>query len=614
VHMGKRLLILLILTSCASQKPKGNIVRLTAEESEDQIKNIEVLQKGAFEAPAFAQKIAPAKPEEAAVFHFTMANAYSLDNETEKAIESFRAALVHDGGSALLRARLAAELVKVNAFAEAKILCEEAIKIDPKYVDSYLLLAGIQVAAKELEGAIKTYEAALKVDARNRDALLYYGVTLAEVGRIQQSVVQMEKLIALKDKDDSTIDRSVAFYYLAKIQEQAGNRQKAKDALRAALKNRPGFARAALLLADYYGNEKAAAISVLEDTFRENHSGELAERLAEIYLERNSFAKAVVYIETLVEEDPTNENMKLKLSLVYWQLKWFDKARLILQGLMNRYPQSSEIAFYLGELEMERSRLDNALVYYRKVSPDYPKFESMVARVSQLFKAEKDFSSAESFVRDALRKKPDGVQLYTHLASIHEDQNKLEEAKETLEKGYSLFPKDEGILYYLGFIQDRLGEKEKALKYMDKLLVVNPDNANALNFIGYGLLESGRELDRASELLSRAVKIRPQDPFILDSYGWLLYRQGKHGEAMKTLEKAVALKSDEAVILEHLGDVYLALNLRAKAIAVYEKALALGGEPELMSRLEIKRENARTLAKNRTPKKKQDSRLPASAK
>lgn len=607
--MGRSIFLLVLalsFTACSTAKPRGQVVRLESnftEKSDDKTAPEKIslsVQNSQSALPI------PSEGEDAAVYHFTMGQAYALDNDPQRAIESYRATLVHDPQSALVRARLGAELVKIGAYSEAKVLCEEAIKIDPKYVDSYLLLAGIQVAAKEYEGAIQTYGKALKVDPNNRDALLYHGVTLAEVGRAKEGIAQLEKLVKLKDQPESSIDQGVAYYYLAKVYDQISQKENAIVALKSSLKKRPGFAKAALALADLYmeRKEEKLAYAVMEEAFRESPGSELAERLAEFYMERNDFPKAVVYLETLVEEDPANENMKLRLSLVYWQLKWYDKARLILSNLLERYPASSEIAFYMGELELERKDLDGALLYYKKISSDYAKYDQMVNRVVFLYRQQKRYGEAESFLLEAMRQRPDMVAFYPLLAALYEDQNKLEESKLALVRGEKQFPADENILYYLGFLYDRLGEKDKGVATMERLLSLNPNNANALNFVGYNLVEKGGDLDHAHELLARAMALKPGDAFVLDSYGWLLYRLGKGREAMKHLEKAAALKPEEGVISEHLADVYAALNMPQKAIAAYDKAIKAGGDKEFVARVESKRENVqRALAEGEPGKR-----------
>jgi len=595
-------LLFLGLTACAASKPRGQVVRMQGDFSRrgsDGSAPADVKANGAYAISGGSRGSVldvPFSPEDAAVFHFSLGQAYSLDNDPQRAIESYRATLVHDPKSALVRARLAAELVKLGSFAEAKTLCEEAIQLDPGYVDSYLLLAGIQVAAKEYSSAVSTYNQALKVDPKNRDALLYLGVTLAEVGKVKDGVSQLEKLVKLKDNSESNIDQSVAYYYLAKIYDQAGEREKGIKAYQAALKKRPGFAKAALALSDIYvaRTELDKAYKVLEEAFAESRAADIAERLAERHLEQNDYKGAVIYLETLVEEDPTNENMKLRLALVYWQVQWLDKARMLLTDLHSRYPGSSEIAYYLGELELERGDFDGALNFYKKVNSDYAKYDQMVSRVAYAYRQQGKLSAAEDFLLEAMRKRADVIAFYPLLAAVYEDQKRMDESRLVLERGEKLFPNDENILYYLGFTLDRLGDKKQALRKMEHLLTVNPENANALNFVGYTLVEDDSRQEEAKVYLERALKLKPDDAFILDSYGWLLYRTGDRQTAMKKLEKAFATKPEEGVIAEHLADVYVALNLPLKAVQVYEQALRSGGsDREFLARVQTKLANVR---------------------
>lgn len=601
VRVPKTALVALatLLAACASSHPRGQTVHLDMPTTEKERTAVPTSQADSTTYTLSHGKGStidvPFAPEDAAVFHFSLGQAYSLDNDPQRAIESYRATLVHDPKSALVRARLAAELVKVGNFAEARQLCDEAIKLDPKYVDSFLLLAGIQVAAKEYDAAIATYQRALNVDAKSRDALLYLGVTLAEVGKAKEGITQLEKLVKFKDSSDSNIDQSVAFYYLAKIYDQTGQKDKAIQAYRAALKKRPGFAKAALALSDLYISRKDVrkAYAVLEEAFAESRSSEIAERLADRHLEQNDYQGAVVYLEALVEEDPANENMKLRLALVYWQVQWLDKAEAMFSDLHARYPASSEISYYLGELSLERGNFNRALGFYKQVGPDYVKFDQMVSRLVFAYRQQQKLGDAEEYLLDSMQKRPDIVAFYPLLAAVYEDEKKMNDARLVLEQGEKQFPNDENILYYLGFTYDRLGDKPHALEKMQKLLQVNPQNVNALNFVGYSLVEQGNQMEQARTYLELAVSLKPDDAFVLDSYGWLLYRLGKRHEAMKQLEKAFAQKPGEGVIAEHLADIYVSLNMPRKALAVYEQALKSGGDKEFVARVQSKMANVR---------------------
>ncbi len=590
------------LTACAASTPKGQVVRLDnfPEEKSGRAKEPQEVVRMHTQEEIFPIATPSAK-DDAAVFYFSLGQAYSLDNETQKAIEAYRATLVHDPKSALVHARLAAELVKVGNYAEARELASQAIKLDPKYVDSYLLLAGIQVTAHEYDAALSTYREALKRDSKNRDTLLYYGITLAEAGKTKEAIAQFNALTKLKEVSDSYIDHAVAYYYMAKVYQQANQIPQAIAALEEARKARPGFAKAAILEADIYESRGQAGKGkdVLTATFKDYPEAEIAERLAEFHLTHNQFREAVIYLETVVENDPTNENMRLKLALVYWHLKWLDKAYMTLSGLYEKFPTSSEIAFYLGELEYERKNITSAIGYYNNVSPDYPKFELATARVVGIFRDGKHYKEAEKDLETALDKRPDITSFYPLLAALYEDRGNYEEARKVLEKGHDKFKDDENILYYLGFIYERLGDRDEAIATMESLIHQDPENANALNFVGYTLLEDGKDLERATDYLTRAFHLKPKDPFILDSYGWLMHKSGKNGEAMKLAERAHGLKPDEAIIGEHLADIYVALNLQQKALNLYGKVLGLGSDADFKERIGKKMENVQLVLAGR---------------
>ncbi|NUM88796.1 MAG: tetratricopeptide repeat protein [Bdellovibrionales bacterium] len=610
---------LLAAAGCSST-PRGQVVRLDPESATKDIVIADVPSPIHTQDRNFPIAV-PSAHDDAAVFYFSLGQAYALDNEPGKAIEAYRSALVHDPDSPMILARLAAELVKIGSYTEAKSLCERAMKVDPRYLDSYLLLAGVHVAAKEYDQALALYRAALRHHPASRDAKLYYGVTLGEVGRTTEAVQQLEELARMKEQPDSNIDRGVTLYYLAKLHHQTGQGEKAAAALRRSLQARPGFSRAALYLADILEEtgRPARALATLEEQFKESPEAEVAERLADHHLKRNAYREAVVYLETMVEEDPSNENLRLRLALIYWQLRWTEKAHMLLSQLHAKYPRSSEIAYYLGELEAERKQVDAAVGYFALVAADYSKFDQSVARGVQLFRESKRHKEAEDWLKQALTKRPDLTEFYPLMASLHEDRNDLPAARKILEEGFERFPEEEGILYYLGFVEDRLGRRERAYELMEKILKRNPQNPNALNFVGFTLLEEGKDLKLAAMYLDRAFKIRPNDPFVIDSYGWLMHRTGRTREAMRHLEKAHALKPTEAVIAEHLGDVYLALNMPRKAQVAYGRALeASSAEAGLQERVAQKLGNLETrLADGARPKVKapptqRASRMPAS--
>src|SRR5260370_17710448 len=132
-------------------------------------------------------------------------------------------------------------------------------------------------------------------------------------------------------------------------------------------------------------------------------------------------------------------------------------------------------------------------------------------------------------------------------------------------------PKDETLRFALGSAYERQGESAKAIAQMQQVLSQNPENASAMNFIGYTLAERGQHLDRAENLIRRALELQPESGAFLDSLGWVYFRRGQYSQAIGTLESAVEHDPDP-MIPDHLGDAYRSSSKKAQPVAVYRPA------------------------------------------
>jgi Flp pilus assembly protein TadD len=120
-----------------------------------------------------------------------------------------------------------------------------------------------------------------------------------------------------------------------------------------------------------------------------------------------------------------------------------------------------------------------------------------------------------------------------------------------------------------------------AVAQMRALLIVNPDHAEAMNFVGYAWAERGERLEEAERLVRRALELKPRSGHILDSLGWVLFQRGDSRHAVELLEQADSLSGPDPTILEHLGDAYRANARPVDAAQAYRRALATPGEDEL---------------------------------
>ena len=120
---------------------------------------------------------------------------------------------------------------------------------------------------------------------------------------------------------------------------------------------------------------------------------------------------------------------------------------------------------------------------------------------------------------------------------------------------------------------EKTGDKNAAIEVMQKILEVEPKNANALNYIGYTYAEMGINLAEAHRMIKAALEIEPEDGYIMDSLAWVYYRMGQHKKALEVILEAARRVPKDPVIQEHLGDIYLSLGKKAKAAEAYQRAL-----------------------------------------
>jgi tetratricopeptide (TPR) repeat protein len=174
-------------------------------------------------------------------------------------------------------------------------------------------------------------------------------------------------------------------------------------------------------------------------------------------------------------------------------------------------------------------------------------------------------------IQSAIAKSPENAGFYLVLASMYEDDKKFSAAVDSLGQGLKLFPDHEKMRYFYGALLEKIGKVDEAVEEMQKILVKSPDHADALNFIAYTWSTQGVHLKDAEEMLKHALKIKPNNPFILDSMGWNQFLLGHAQAALTYLEKAVELKADEEAILEHLAEVYAKNQMPKRAEALRAK-------------------------------------------
>ena len=185
---------------------------------------------------------------------------------------------------------------------------------------------------------------------------------------------------------------------------------------------------------------------------------------------------------------------------------------------------------------------------------------------------------------DMVAARPHDVEALSSLAELQRSEKKYIEAAATYDQAIAALgipQRDNWTLFYFrGICYERAKQWPKAEADFKKALELNPDQPLVLNYLGYSWVDQGLNLEEAFKMLRKAVELRPNDGYIVDSLGWAHFKLGQYTEATETLEKAINLKPADPVLNDHLGDAYWRVNRRLEAHFQWNHARDMGPEPE----------------------------------
>ena len=254
-------------------------------------------------------------------------------------------------------------------------------------------------------------------------------------------------------------------------------------------------------------------------------------------------------------------------------------------------PTHSEALIYTAELLRAQGQYSLAADAYAQVQPGDPQFvEAQLGRADTYFEDDRQ-DDAVTVLSDLARDHPD---LPTVKAALGDALRRTERCAEAVEAytaaldGVDITQSRYWFLYYTrGICFENLDDFASSEADFRQALVLNPEQPQVLNNLGYSMVEQRRNLDEALAMIERAVAARPDSGYIVDSLGWVLYRLGRFAEAVEPMERAVALLPTDPIINDHLGDVYWMVGRKREAQFQWQRALS--NAPEEADAIRIRR-------------------------
>jgi len=376
--------------------------------------------------------------------------------------------------------------------------------------------------------------------------------------------------IAKPERLGDKVQTWIAISQLAARLERAALAQSLATQALTRFKSAEAYAWAAQL--KLKGGDKSGARALFADALKHNqHDAHLRMAYAALLGELGENAEAARVLAAGPQDDYTyaaraayvaRADDKAMTEVLYREVKALPE------------PRASERLTLLGQLAELTERKSEALAWYQKVPADSEHAFNAQLRSSVLLDETGQTTEAMSLVHDLqARSADDNKQLgetYLLEAEILNRHQRGEEAILTYDRGLQVLPDDTRLLYGRALLNDELNHTEAAVRDLRRVLALKPDDASAMNALGYTLADRTEQQTEALDLISKALTLKPGEPSIMDSLGWVQYRLGHLDVALEKLRSAYD-KQPDPEIAAHLGEVLWVSGQKDEARRVWEQ-------------------------------------------
>ncbi|SEK38187.1 tetratricopeptide repeat protein [Nitrosovibrio tenuis] len=318
----------------------------------------------------------------------------------------------------------------------------------------------------------------------------------------------------------------------------------------------------------------ASAIEFFEDYLkRYPKANDTRITYARLLLAEKSYVKAREQFQQLLAENPGNADVAVAVGLLSLELRDYDVAELnFKKALELDYRDPGMVRFYLGGIYEKTQHPDRAMEAYRSVTSGNQYIPAQVRYALLLSKTGKINEALQHLQQVPVANDQQRAQLVIAEAQLLRESGAYQKAFRLLSNGLDKLPDSPELLYDHALAAEKIGKTDIMEKDLRKLIQLRPDHAHAYNALGYGLAEHSNRLGEALELIEKAIQLSPNDPYIMDSLGWVHYRMGNINQGLSFLRQAFGMNPDPE-IAAHLGEVLWVQGTKEEAKEIWQSAL-----------------------------------------
>ena len=483
-------------------------------------------------------------------------------------------------------ARVARRAVEVANEGKLPELALEAAKtwqeIEPKSPAALQVVAALLISTKRVDEAEPYLEKLLSAEGVDAERVFLQLNRLLAGNADKAANLRVVRQLAAKYSE-----LAPAHLAIAQAASAAGDDAAAIAAARRAAEIRPEWDAPAVMEAQVLQKRSTADAAKRLGEFVEKNPTSREGRLnyARALILDKRVPEARKQFEALLAANPGNTDLLYTVGLIAFQLKDYPVAEEKMKQLASTptYRDRDGARFVLGQIAEEQKQWPRAIEWYNQIQDGEQALPARLRTANAMAKQGK-LDGAIQFLRKVSDDFPDQqVQITVAEAQLLRDANRNKDAFALLGEALKADPDQPELLYDYALTAERLEKYDVLEQNLRKLIDARPDHAHAYNALGYSFAERNTRLKEARTLIEKAIELAPEDYFIVDSLGWVQYREGNLKGAAQTLRRAYNGRPD-AEIGAHLGEVLWVMGDRTEANRIWQESLKAAPDNETLQK------------------------------
>lgn len=455
------------------------------------------------------------------------------------------------------------------------------VELEPNNIDAREVVTAFYIRSGQYDEAQRQLETLLTINkGGNENAFMLIAGLLGRQQDKQAALEVMQRLVKSRPDDPN------ALLALSHLAVRAGVLDQAEQAIKRVVELQPDRVDATIQYARILSmrGKSAESLKLLEQAVK-RHPKDIGLRTvyARSLEDDKQTEKSFAQFKIINKQSPNNPEILRALGLVAVELDRVDEGEQYFLQLNRSHPDyESESSYYLGRIAEDFHKdPDAAIKWYSKVDRGGNYLESQI-RIALLLAKKGDIDEARGQLSAITPRSPSElVRIYLADGQILREAGRPEEAIEVYTSGLEDLPQNVDLQYARAMVAERIGQYDLMEKDLKQILSRDPDNVDALNALGYSLADHTVRYQEALGYIQRALELKPDSFYVLDSMGWVQYRLGHYQKAVSYLRRALDESSDSE-IAAHLTEVLWVMGDKKAAREVWGKALKVAPGNKLL--------------------------------